>query len=167
MKLGIKSAIVLIALVAFSIAAEYKIGYVDIEKIENEYAAFESARKELTVITQKLEKEIKVIADSIMAIEKTVQTQANILSEEKKKKLLQDYQVLGQQYQQLQYDANMKVANKTKELQEPIMVAVEAAIKSVASEGKYSFILQNRVGVLYADPMHDITAKVLTKLNKK
>lgn len=167
MKFGIKTAIALIALVAVTFAAEYKIGYVDVEKIETEYAAFESARKELTVITQKLEKEIKVIADSIMAIEKTVQTQANLLTEEKKKKLLQDYQVLGQKYQQLQYDANMKVAAKTKELQEPIMVAVEKAIKDVAAAGKYSFILQNRVGVLYADPIHDITPKVLKKLSSK
>lgn len=167
MKFGIKTALALIALVVVTMAAEYKIGYVDLEQIKSGYAAFTSAEKELAEIEKQYAPKLKAIEDSIKTIETTVNTQKNLLSQAKLVELQETYQGLMQRGMKLQEEARVKLANKEYELTTPIMKAIGDAINTVAKQGKYSFVLQNKMGVLYADPIHDITPKILEKLNAK
>lgn len=167
MKFGIKTALALLTLVVVTMAAEYKIGYVDLEEIKSGYTAFKAAEKEIKVIEQQYAPKLKVIEDSIKNIENVVSTQRNLLTEAKLAELQQKYQVLVQKGMKLQEEARVKLANKEYELTTPIMKAIGEAINGVAKSGKYSFILQDKMGVLYADPIHNVTPAVLKKLNAK
>lgn len=167
MKSGIKTVLALLAFVAVTCAAEYKIGYVDLEQIKSGYSAFKTAEKELETIEKQYAPQLKKIEDSIKVIENTVSTQRNLLTEAKLMEMQQNYQILAQKGLKLQEEARIKLANKEYELTTPIMKAIGDAITSIAKAGKYSFILQNKMGVLYADPIHDITPQVLKKLNAK
>lgn len=64
--------------------------------------------------------------------------------------------------------ANNDINTQTDKLAEPIDKKIKDAIKAVATEGKYTYILEAGTGLLlYAADSEDITAKVKQKLGMK
>lgn len=64
--------------------------------------------------------------------------------------------------------ANKDINDQTEKMVEPINKKISEAIKAVAQEGKYTYILEAGGGMLlYAADSEDITPKVKQKLGLK
>ena len=79
-----------------------------------------------------------------------------------------ELQQLEQNITQFQQEAQTSIEKKRRDLMEPVYTKVGNAIKAVAEEGGYDYVLTAGVGgadiVLYAKEDYDISAKVLLKL---
>ncbi len=77
------------------------------------------------------------------------------------KKLQEQEGALQQEEQQLQQD----LLKKREQLYQPIIDAINDAIKSVATEGGYTYIFdQSQGALLYADESQDVSALIKSKL---
>ncbi len=84
---------------------------------------------------------------------------------QKRQEALQKQQQYLQGYSQ---DMEQKVGILRKQLLQPILGRLDAAIQNVGKEGKYEFILDTSSGsALFANETFDVTALVKQKLNLK
>jgi outer membrane protein len=91
--------------------------------------------------------------------------QGKDVSDARKKNMEDELVQLQQRIQKFNQDAKESVDKKQDELLTPIYNEVKEAIKTVAKEGKYSYVFDTSLGaVLYADEADDITALVKKKL---
>ena len=68
---------------------------------------------------------------------------------------------------QVEWEKNIQVYKKRKELIEPIQDEIYKAIKSLSKDNNYNFILDKSTNsnILYADPKYDKSDAVLRKIN--
>ena len=165
MKKIIISAVLILSL-ALSMQAQ-KIGYMNLRALSSEMPAMAAASSELEVYAKQLQKqgeqmvtelqtEYGMLEKRIGAGELSPQQQE---SEVAKLKLKQDNLGLFEQEMQL------KVQKKEAELLSPILGKIEIAIKAVAEENGFQFILDQSTPVLlFADETSDVSALVKAKL---
>jgi len=69
---------------------------------------------------------------------------------------------------QFESESQQKMVAKSEELLKPIQEKVDAAIRAVATENGYSYIIDNSQGtILYADPSSNVIDLIKTKLGLK
>ncbi|MBN1526617.1 MAG: OmpH family outer membrane protein [Candidatus Omnitrophica bacterium] len=143
-------------------AKEYKIGYVDLAKVFDEYGETKDAERKLEDKGKAKEAERKKMVD---AIRKLKDEQA-LLSEKGKQdkqaaidekiKVLQDFD--GKAREELLKERN--------ELLGGILKNIEKVIADYSKQNGYDLILNQRT-LLYAGEQYDLTAEVLKRLNVK
>jgi len=61
----------------------------------------------------------------------------------------------------------VKIYQKQNEIVGPVLEKVKNIIKKVAEDGNYDFVFDTVAGnILYAEPVHDITEKVIYELER-
>ncbi len=168
-----KKIILALVLTAFALALmaadEFKIGYVDSERLmrdskdtQEAEQLFESERQIWEAQISELEDEIDRMTEEYEGRKLTMTDAGRKEAEDaintkmdERKDLIQD--IFGE---------NGKAARKNEELLEPIMNKIQIAIKKVADEFEYSVIMDAAAGgILYAVPSLDVTDMVLDEMN--
>jgi outer membrane protein len=149
--------------------AQMKIGYIDSEKILNEYKPYLDAQKEFQRYEEELEREVSTRRNDLMKMQETFERQALLLSEKRKQEeqqsIMQKQQDLQRFVQEAADPQRGRLAQKTQELSEPIIRKVNEIITRVAEDESYDFVL-NSAALAYAKEVHDLTPKVLEALAK-
>jgi outer membrane protein len=149
--------------------AEMKIGYIDSEKILNEYKPYQDAQKEFHRYEEELEREVSTRRNDLMKMQETFERQALLLSEKRKQEeqqsIMQKQQDLQRFVQEAADPQRGRLAQKTQELSEPIIRKVNEVITQVAEDEGFDFVL-NSAALAYAKEIHDLTDKVLGNLAK-
>ena len=166
-----KIALVVVALFAVSLfgglacdkarAKEYKLAYVDLAKVFDEYGKTKDAEKGLEEKGKVKEAERKKMVDEL----RKMKDEQALLSEKAKAdkqveldakiKVLQEFDLKTRD--ELMKERNDKLAVLLKE--------IEVVINNLAKSKGYDMILNSRT-LLFGAPEYDITAEVLTTLNK-
>jgi outer membrane protein len=149
-----------------------KIAYVNSGKILQELPAAQDAQKRIEAIS-------KPFQDSLDAMQKDLQGRYE--EYQKKEALMTDAAKKTEQQKLVEMDRRIneyrvekfgndgELAKQSERIFNPIREKIKGAIATVAKEEKYSFVFDKTEQIqilLYGDPNHDITYKVLDKLKR-
>jgi len=156
---------ILLSVVLF---AETKIGYVDWIRIMDEYQPAREATRLLEQEYQKLEQEYYQMGAKLDSLLQQYEMQKLMYSEEfraQKESEIQSLQIAIQEFQAKKLGPDGEIYKTQRELEEPIMKEITAAIEKVAKDMNFDFVLKEPGGSLvYADPKWDVTDDVLYEL---
>ena len=151
------------------VAFAQKIGYVDSDRLKNEYKPFLEAKDQLNKEVADWQRKADSLARGIKVLEDSLARVGLILSPEKKKEREEEITKVKKEYQQYlaeTFGVGGKVEKRNSELSKPILDKVNAAIAEVALENNFDLILDTVTGsVAYGRKSLDTTDRVLEKLN--
>ena len=165
MKFSIRHLLVALGLSAAacsSWAQEFRIGFVNTDRIFREANAAKAAQTKLETEFAKREKELIDIGNTLKTASEKFEREAPTLAESarntRQKQLVEQDRDFQRKRREFQEDLN---ARKNEELQ-AVLERANRLVKQVAEAEKYDVVLQEAV---YINPKHDITDKVLKALN--
>jgi outer membrane protein len=143
-------------------AQEFRVGFVNTDRIFREANAAKSAQAKLEVEFSKREKELTDTGNTLKTASERFEREAPTLAESQRntrqKQLVEQDRDFQRKRREFQEDLN---ARKNEELQ-AVLERANRIVKQVAEQEKYDVVLQEAV---YINPKHDITDKVLKALN--
>lgn len=165
----LSASLILLALLFVApsaLAADLKIGVVDVEYVVLNSKAGKSAKKKLKRIFDKKQKELDKRQTELLKIKDSLENPSAMETADGRKKKLMEYQrgvlTLQEDFVKNQQD----LAKKEMELMEPILKNLEKTLNAIAASGGYDLILnKNQNGVIFAKPDFDITPAVLKKID--
>ena len=148
---------------AFSAAAQdFRIGFVNTDRIFREAEASKAAQAKLEQEFSRREREIETVASQLKTASEKFEREAPTLSESQRVARQRQLTDLDRDFQrkrrEFQEDLNLR---KNEELQQ-VLERANRVIRQVAEAEKYDLIIQEAV---YIHPKHDITDKVIKGLN--
>jgi outer membrane protein len=164
-----KKLIAIIAFVALSSAAfaQLKVGHINTSELLEQMPEMQIAQDSLQTFNEEIQAQYLSMTNELqMKFEKYQQS----VQEGKDKAILQimekEIQLLQKNIQDFEESANDNLSQKRETLMGPILERAEQAIKDVAADGKYNYILDSTKGgaVLYGADSNDITKAVMAKL---
>ncbi len=158
----------LVALLSFGVwlapvqAQEFRIGFISTDRIFREATMAKTAQTKLEQEFSKREKEINDLGAAIKTLADKFEKDAPTLSETQRatrqKQLVDQDRDFQRKRREFQEDLN---ARRNEELQQ-VLERANRIVKQVAEAEKYDVVLQE---VVYINPKHDITDKVIRALN--
>jgi len=151
-----------LASASFALADDFRVGYVNTERIFREANSAISAQTKLQQEFSKREKELVELGNSLKTSSEKFERDAPTLSESQR--LTRQRQIADQDREfqrkrrEFQEDLN---ARKNEEFQ-LVLERANKVVRQVAEAEKYDLILQEAV---YINPKHDITEKVIKAIN--
>jgi len=143
-------------------AQDFKMGFVNTERIFREAASAKQAQAKLEQEFSRREKELVDAGNTLKAASEKFEKEAPTLSESQRnnrqKQLVEQDRDFQRKRREFQEDLN---ARKNEE-QQVVVERANRAVKQVAEAEKYDVIFQEAV---YINPKHDITDKVIKALN--
>lgn len=147
-----------------AVAAELKIGFVNVARLLEKAPQAEKAKKELEREFQPRDKKLVAEQKEIKALEEKLAKDAAIMGEEEKARLDKDIlnrkREAKRQQDEFREDFNLRRNEELAQLQK----AIFEAIQSLAKEENFDLLLTD--GVVYANESIDVTAKVEKKLEQ-
>ena len=168
-----KSILVVLTLVMFlalpaagALAAELKVGVVDVEYIIHTSAKGKAAKGKLKKMFEDKQKELDGEQKKLLELKKEIEEQSEMATPEKRKAKVLEYQQGLLKLQEIYMKNQQELAKKEVELMKPILASLETILTDLAKEGDYDLIMnRSEQGVLFTKPEHDVTKQVLEKLN--
>lgn len=165
MKSSILNLFVAVGLVSASLGAmaqEFRVGFINTDRIFREASAAKAAQSKLETEFAKREKEIVDSGSALKTATEKFEREAPTLAESQRntrqKQLVEQDRDFQRKRREFQEDLNQR---KNEELQ-AVLERANKIVKQVAEQEKYDLVLQEAV---YINPKHDITDKVLKALN--
>lgn len=156
------AAIGALALGSHAVAEDFRVGFVNTDRIFREANTAKAAQAKLEQEFSRREKELNDLGNSLKAASEKFEREAPTLSEaqrqQRQKQLIDQDREFQRKRREFQEDLN---ARKNEELQQ-VLDRANRVVKQVAEAEKYDLILQEAV---YINPKHDITEKVIRALN--
>jgi len=151
-----------VAVVAQAQAQDFRVGFVNTDRIFREANSAKAAQAKLEQEFAKREKDLNDLGASLKTASDKFEREAPALSEQQRgqrqKGLIDQDREFQRKRREFQEDLN---ARKNEELQQ-VLDRANRVVKQVAEQEKYDLILQEAV---YINPKHDITDKVIKALN--
>jgi outer membrane protein len=155
-------AMSLICFTSMASAQEFKIGFINTDRIFRDANSAKTAQAKLEQEFMKREKELNDFGSSIKSSADKLEKDAPTLSETQRstrqKQITDQDRDFQRKRREFQEDLNVR---KNEELQ-IVLERANKVVKQVAETEKYDYVLQEAV---YVNPKHDITEKVLKVLN--
>ena len=143
-------------------AQEFKIGFVNTDRIFREASTAKSAQVKLEQEFSKREKDLVELGNTLKTASDKFEREAPTLSESQRntrqKQLMEQDREFQRKRREFQEDLN----TRKNEEQQVVIERANLAVKKVAETEKYDVIFQEAV---YINPKHDITDKVIKSLN--
>ena len=155
--------VVVLGLLAFAAhAQEFRVGFVNTDRIFREANTAKAAQAKLEQEFSKREKELNDVGNSLKGLSDKFEREAPTLSDaqrtQRQKQLVDQDREFQRKRREFQEDLN---ARKNEDLQQ-VLERANKVVKQVAEQEKYDVVLQEAV---YINPKHDITDKVIKALN--
>ena len=150
-------------------ASAQRFAYVDTKYILDNIPEYESAQKQLNIITTEWQDEIEALYTDIEKLYKEYEVEKVILSDELKRKREEEILAKEKEVKELQkkyFGTNGELFMKRQELIKPIQDNVFNAVKEISENGNYAVIFDvaSGMGILFNDPKYDKSDEVLEKL---
>lgn len=161
--------ITFISLIAWSAhAAEFKIGYVDLNKALNES---EEGKKAVKILEDMVQSKQSVIAEKeseIKKLDEEIAKQASILNPDAIKDKQDKRDRLMRNYQRMVKDSQDDIQKKRNEFMEDIINQLRETVARIGKEEGYSIIFERVAsGILYIPEELDLTNKLIKQFNKE
>jgi outer membrane protein len=154
--------VVLAAAAAVAHAQDFKVGYVNTDRVLRESNVAKASQAKLEQEFSKREKDLQTLANQIKTASERFEREAPTLPESQRvsrqRQLVSQDQELQRKQREFQEDLNIR---KNEELQQ-VLERANRVIQQIAETEKYDLIVQE---VVYVHPRHNITEKVINGLN--
>ena len=145
-----------------------KVGYADVDYIFGQLPEAKQIDTELKSTQTQLKNQIDAKSQEFQKKLADYQANLNTMLDAVRSNTERELTQLQENLQKLQQDAQTTVQNKQTQLMDPVYKKVGKAIKEVAEENGYTFVLNQQIGgldvILYGDDKMDISDLVLKKL---
>jgi outer membrane protein len=160
------SQVCLLALGALSAsvasAQEFKIGFVNTDRIFREASTAKNAQAKLEQEFAKREKDLVDLGNTIKTASDKFEREAPTLSETQRNARQKQLMDQDREFQRKRREFQEDLNTRKNEEQQVVIERANRAVKQVAEAEKYDVIFQEAV---YINPKHDITDKVIKSLN--
>lgn len=150
--------------------AELKIGYVNSQRIMQEWDVAREAQKKLDEKSTELQQEYQNMLGKLDSMNQTFNKQKMMMSEDRrqaKEQEIMQYRQQVQQYQMQKLGPQGEIYKIQQELTQPVLEKIQKVIQEVGDENNYDYILDSVAGnILYAAQAHDLTDQVIYKLQR-
>jgi outer membrane protein len=158
-------------ILGFALSAQ-KFSYVDTKYILSHIPEYQQAQSEVNKLSNQWQKDIENKYETIAKLETALQAEKILLTDEMKQKREAEIQTKREEAKQMQTDkfgVNGELFKKREELIKPIQDQIYGAIQEVASTRALIVVFDkaNHSNMLYTNPKHDISDKVLKKMGLK
>ncbi|MFM1948308.1 MAG: Chaperone protein Skp precursor [Pseudomonadota bacterium] len=143
-------------------AQEFKIGFVNTDRIFREASTAKSAQAKLEQEFAKREKDLMDLGNTIKAASEKFEREAPTLSETQRNTRQKQLMDQDREFQRKRREFQEDLNTRKNEEQQVVIERANRAVKQVAEAEKYDVIFQEAV---YINPKHDITDKVIKSLN--
>jgi len=160
-------SIALIAFVALAVAGtsvwakEYKIGFVDLANVFDQYKKTKDSEAALAEKGKAKEAQRKTMVDEVRKLKDEQSLLSDKAKAEKQTAIDEKIKVL-QEFDRKAQDELLKERNDMLGL---ILKDIEKVVTDYAKETGYDIVLNSRM-LLYGDPQYDLTEEVMKRLNK-
>ena len=164
-------ALILCAFVSTPAQAQ-RIGFVNSAKIFQELPDAKEAQKKIDAITKPYQDTLEARQRDLQSKYEEYQKKEGMMNDASKKTAQQELLDLERgfnEYRLEKFGADGDVAKQTEKVLAPLKEKILKAIERVSKEDKYSFVFDQTEQVkvlLYGDPAHDLTYKVIDKLKR-
>ncbi|MFN5622077.1 MAG: OmpH family outer membrane protein [Flavobacteriales bacterium] len=160
-----------LSIVGLALAAQ-KFAYVDTKYILSHIPEYQQAQAEINKLSNQWQKDIENKYETIAKLETALQAEKILLTDEMKQKREQEIQTKREEAMQMQtakFGVDGELFKKREELIKPIQDQIYEAIQEVASTSALMVVFDkaNHSNMLYTNPKHDISDKVLKKMGLK
>ncbi len=147
------------------LAADAKIGVINMKKVLANSTAGKNAQKVLEKKMNELRAKFKKDEDALLALQKEIEKKSSAWSDQVKQQKAIEFQKKRRDLGAKQEDANLELKQLREKHLTPILKKLEKVVKAEAKKGGYTIVLPN-TAVLYRDKSADMTAVITNALNK-
>ncbi len=164
------SLIGLTMIVPSGMFGQLKIGYIDSNRIMQEYEEVRDAQAKLEKETRRMQVEYSTYVERLDSLNREFERQRLLLSNEKIREKEQEIQSLYQStqaFQQSKFGPEGELYRYQAQLMAPVLDKVDTAVKRIGAERSFDYIIDAAGGALvYALPAHDLTDDVIAELRR-
>lgn len=155
--------VLMLALFCGNAFAQSKIAVVDLGKAVNDTKAGLKANGELKALFDQAQNRANKLAAEMDGIQKDVETQRSVLSQDAIQKKMADIQKKRVEFERLQKDTQDEIQNKQAQLLQPIIENMSKIISDYGKEKKLDLVVEARAGAVYFAPSIDITDEIVKR----
>lgn len=162
------SLIIVLMLVVFSGSAfaQSKIAVIDLEVAMNQTKAGSKANVELQADFRKAQEKAQKLATEMEGIQKDVEAQRSVLSQDAVQKKLADIQKKKVELERLEKDTQDELQRKQMQFVGSIVQEMRTVITDYAKEKKIDLVIEAKEsGTIYANPTLDITDDIIKRFD--
>lgn len=165
MKRFIFAAVFVLIAATASLAAESKLGYIDMQRALNSSEAGKEAKEQLATKVKKYQDEINVKQEELKKLKDELEKQGMLLSESARSAKEKEYQNKLKDFQRFTKDAQDELQGKDEEFTRKILESMEKIIQDYGKKNGFTFIFVKNESMLFVDEKVDVTDEVLKLLN--
>lgn len=163
-------AIVIASLLLFAVqgamAADVKLGIMNVQKIIVECKAGKAAKERFDVKMKDLQSSFKEEEADLKTLQEEIKKKSSAWSEEKKAEKVREFQKSGRELQAKTEDARFEMKQMQDKELEPILKALEKVVEKYGKDKGYTMILDSKNGVIYFNKTIDVTDSIVKLLDK-
>jgi outer membrane protein len=146
-------------------AADFKLGYIDMQRAINTSEAGKEAKEQLAARLKKYQDEINGKQDELKRLKEELEKQGAFLNDSTRAAKEKDYQQRLKEFQRFTKDAQDEMQGKDEEFTRKILEAMEKVIQEFGRKNGYTFIFVRNESMLFVDEKADLTDEVLKLFN--
>jgi len=167
-----KYALVVLCVLLSTAVAQTKIAYINSQTIMEQLPEAQDAQKQLDALTLEWQNELNRMAADIQRKVDEYDKRKLIMTDKRRAEVEKELQELDKklvEYRNQKFGANGELFTKQNELMKPIQEKIFKAVKDVADAEGYDYVVDRSSStlLLYANSKHDLTQKVLEKIQQK
>jgi outer membrane protein len=152
-------------------AKEFRVGYVDTDRVIAKYEAAVDAKKQLDAEISKFEARADSLKSDYEQAKQEYESQQLTLSEEGKRAKLAEVEQRKKRYESYLnevYGRDGRIEQKNKELIAPIVEKIDSAVARLAAEEGFALVVDAaKAGIVYSQAGLDLTQLVIEELNRE
>jgi outer membrane protein len=149
-------------------AEPIKIAYVDIQKALNLCEAGKSAKKQMILEVDRMRKNFAGKQKELEKLKEDLEKRGSVLSEAAREGKARDYQTKVRDLQKMERDYQEELQRKDRELTESILRKLDAIVKKMGEDGKYTLILErSQGGIIYISNALDLTDELIKTFDQQ
>lgn len=150
-----------------AVAGDVRIGYIDVNRILEEYESFKEARADLDNDRKDREEQLTKKVEELQKLGKELKEKGSILSESKRKAKEQEFMKKQQELEVWRTAQSKELAEKEEGLVKRLEADVRKVLDRLAEKEKMAFVVRRDL-FLYMQPgSKDLTSAVLAELRKQ
>lgn len=163
---------VLLILGSVGALAQSKIAYINSATIMDQLPEAQDAQKQLDALSTQWQQELTKMGTTIQEKMDDYDKRKLIMSDKRRAEVEAELDDLNKKlvdYRTQKFGSNGELFSKQSELMKPIQEKIFKAVKDVADEEGYDYVIDRSSStlLLYANSKNDLTQKVLSKLQEK
>ncbi|MBN1142227.1 MAG: OmpH family outer membrane protein [Deltaproteobacteria bacterium] len=167
-RLMLALSMMVLLLVSPVMAAETKIGFVDLNMALNKCQAGKSAKEKITVKYKELEGEFSARQKELKLLKEELEKQGSLLSADAKTEKERQYQNKVKDFQRFAKDAQDTIKQQESDFTREILKELLLLTRDMGKEGKYTLIMEKREGsIIYGAQEIDLTEQLIKRHDQK